>query len=162
MQESRLFRIVYYLIEKGKSTATELSQKFEVSVRTIYRDIDVISSAGIPIYATQGKNGGIIIDENFTLDRSMLSKKEKEQILSGLQALFVANSNNTNELLTKLGALFHLKTTNWIEVDFSDWIQDNLHKIFLMILRLLFWISILFVLNIVAIESILFSVTYSL
>ena len=150
MQESRLFRIVYYLIEKGKSTATELSQKFEVSVRTIYRDIDVISSAGIPIYATQGKNGGIIIDENFTLDRSMLSKKEKEQILSGLQALFVANSNNTNELLTKLGALFHLKTTN------------NLHKIFLMILRLLFWISILFVLNIVAIESILFSVTYSL
>ena len=120
MQESRLFRIVYYLIEKGKSTAPELAQKFEVSARTIYRDIDVISSAGIPIYATQGKNGGIIIDENFTLDRSMLSKKEKEQILSGLQALFVANSNNTNELLTKLGALFHLKTTNWIEVDFSD------------------------------------------
>lgn len=125
MQESRLFRIVYYLIEKGKSTAPELAQKFEVSARTIYRDIDVISSAGIPIYATQGKNGGIIIDENFTLDRSMLSKKEKEQILSGLQALFVANSNNTNELLTKLGALFHLKTTNWIEVDFSDWIQGQ-------------------------------------
>lgn len=125
MQESRLFRIVYYLIEKGKSTAPELAQKFEVSARTIYRDIDVISSAGIPIYATQGKNGGIIIDENFTLDRSMLSKKEKEQILSGLQALFVANSNNTNELLTKLGALFHLKTMNWIEVDFSDWIQGQ-------------------------------------
>lgn len=55
MQESRLFRIVYYLIEKGKSTAPELAQKFEVSARTIYRDIDVISSAGIPIYATQGK-----------------------------------------------------------------------------------------------------------
>lgn len=77
MQESRLFRIVYYLIEKGKSTAPELAQKFEVSARTIYQDIDVISSAGIPIYATQGKNGGIIIDENFTLDRSMLSKKRK-------------------------------------------------------------------------------------
>ena len=54
MQESRLFRIVYYLIEKGKSTAPELAQKFEVSARTIYRDIDVISSAGIPIYATGG------------------------------------------------------------------------------------------------------------
>lgn len=39
--------------------------------------------------------------------------------------MFVANSNNTNELLTKLGALFHLKTTNWIEVDFSDWIQGQ-------------------------------------
>ena len=53
MQESRLFRIVYYLIEKGKSTAPELAQKFEVSVRTIYRDIDVISSAGIPIYTRE-------------------------------------------------------------------------------------------------------------
>ena len=50
MQESRLFKIVYYLIEKGKSTAPELAQKFEVSVRTIYRDIDVISSAGIIPY----------------------------------------------------------------------------------------------------------------
>ena len=79
MQESRLFKIVYYLIEKGKSTAPELAQKFEVSVRTIYRDIDVISSAGIPIYATQGKNGGIIIDENFTLDRSILSSKKKSR-----------------------------------------------------------------------------------
>lgn len=77
MQESRLFKIVYYLIEKGKSTAPELAQKFEVSVRTIYRDIDVISSAGIPIYATQGKNGGIIIDENFTLDRSILLLKKR-------------------------------------------------------------------------------------
>ncbi|MGU8438480.1 HTH domain-containing protein (plasmid) [Clostridium perfringens] len=47
MQESRLFRIIYYLIEKGKSTAPELAKKFEVSVRTIYRDIDVISSVGI-------------------------------------------------------------------------------------------------------------------
>ena len=48
MQESRLFRIVYYLLDKGKSTAPELAEKFEVSVRTIYRDIDIISSMGIP------------------------------------------------------------------------------------------------------------------
>lgn len=61
MQESRLFRIVYYLLDKGKSTAPELAEKFEVSVRTIYRDIDIISSMGIPIYATQGKGGGITL-----------------------------------------------------------------------------------------------------
>lgn len=54
MQESRLFRIVYYLLDKGKSTAPELAEKFEVSVRTIYRDIDIISSMGIPVYAMQG------------------------------------------------------------------------------------------------------------
>ncbi|EHZ9176573.1 helix-turn-helix transcriptional regulator [Enterococcus faecalis] len=125
MQESRLFRIVYYLIQKGKTTAPELAQKFEVSVRTIYRDIDVISSVGIPIYATQGKNGGIMINEDFTLDRSILSQKEKEQILCGLQGLFATNVNNTNGLLTKMSALFHLEIPNWLEVDFSDWIQGQ-------------------------------------
>ena len=76
MQESRLFRIVYYLLEKGKCTASELAEKFEVSIRTIYRDIDVISSAGIPIYATQGKGGGISILENYALDKSLLSEQE--------------------------------------------------------------------------------------
>ena len=50
MQESRLFRILYYLLDKGHATAPELAEKFEVSVRTIYRDVDAISSAGIPIY----------------------------------------------------------------------------------------------------------------
>ena len=55
MQEHRLFKIVYYLLENGKSTAPELAEKFEVSIRTIYRDLDDISAAGIPIYATQGK-----------------------------------------------------------------------------------------------------------
>ena len=64
MRDSRLFRILYYILEKGKVTANELSEKFEVSVRTIYRDIDVISSAGIPIYATQGKGGGIEIADD--------------------------------------------------------------------------------------------------
>ena len=52
---------MYYLLDKGKCTAPELAEKFEVSTRTIYRDLDVISAAGIPIYATQGKGGGISI-----------------------------------------------------------------------------------------------------
>ena len=50
MKDNRLFRILYYILEKGKVTASELADQFEVSVRTIYRDIDSISSAGIPIY----------------------------------------------------------------------------------------------------------------
>lgn len=73
MQEGRLFRIVYYLLDKGKTTAPELAEQFEVSVRTIYRDIDIISSMGIPIYATQGKGGGITLLDNFVLDKSLLS-----------------------------------------------------------------------------------------
>ena len=121
MRESRLFRIVYYLLQNGKATAPELAQKFEVSIRTIYRDIDSISSAGIPIYATQGKGGGISILNDYTLDKSFFSEQEQEQMLTALQGMTATTERNSNELLTKLNGLFQIKSTNWIEVDFSDW-----------------------------------------
>lgn len=121
MQESRLFRIVYYLLQNGKATAPELAQKFEVSIRTIYRDVDSISSAGIPIYATQGKGGGISILNDYTLDKSLFSEQEQEQMLTALQGMVATTEKNSNELLTKLSGLFQIKSTNWIEVDFSDW-----------------------------------------
>ena len=125
MRDSRLFRILYYVLEKGKVTANELSEKFEVSVRTIYRDIDVISSAGIPIYATQGKGGGIEIADDFVLKKSLLSEKEQEQILVALKSLEGINKQYENELLTKLSAFFKIKNTNWIEVDFTNWQRGN-------------------------------------
>lgn len=125
MRDSRLFRILYYVLEKGKVTANELSEKFEVSVRTIYRDIDVISSAGIPIYATQGKGGGIEIADDFVLKKSLLSEKEQEQILVALKGLEGINKQYENELLTKLSAFFKVKNTNWIEVDFTNWQRGN-------------------------------------
>lgn len=125
MNESRLFKMVYYLLEKGKSTAPELSEKFEVSIRTIYRDIDVISSAGIPIYAMQGKNGGIFVADDFTMDKSFFTETEKEHILNALQGIIATDGKNADELLAKLGALFQIKATNWIEVDFSDWVQNK-------------------------------------
>lgn len=134
MQESRLFRIVYYLLENGKTTASELSQKFEVSIRTIYRDIDSISGAGIPIYTTQGKGGGISILDGYKLDRSLLSNQEREQVLMALQGMCATTGKNSDELLAKLSALFQMKCTRWIEVDFSDWIsakpqQDTFNRI---------------------------------
>ena len=121
IRESRLFRIVYYLLQNGKATAPELAQKFEVSIRTIYRDIDSISSAGIPIYATQGKGGGISILNDYTLDKSLFSEQEQEQMLTALQGMVATTEENSNELLTKLSGLFQINSTNWIEVDFSDW-----------------------------------------
>lgn len=125
MQESRLFKIVYYLLEKGRSTAPELSEKFEVSVRTIYRDIDALSSAGIPIYTTQGKGGGISILNNFVLDKSLFSEQEREQILMALQGITATEGKNSDELLAKVSALFQTKNINWIEVDFSGWVQNR-------------------------------------
>lgn len=121
MKNNRLFKILYYILENGKVTANELADKYEVSVRTIYRDIDVISSAGIPIYATQGKGGGIEISDDFVLKKSILSKKEQEQILVALKSLEETNKEYENELLTKLSALFKMKNTNWLEVDFTNW-----------------------------------------
>lgn len=124
MQESRLFRIVYYLLENGRATAPELAEKFEVSVRTIYRDMDAISSAGIPIYAERGKGGGIFIRENYTLDKSLFSEQEREQILAALQGM-AATGKNPDALLAKLSGLFRLKSAGWIEVDFSGWVHGE-------------------------------------
>lgn len=121
MKNNRLFKILYYVLEKGKVTANELAEKYEVSIRTIYRDIDVFSSAGIPIYATQGKGGGIEIADDFVLKKSFLSENEQEQILIALKGLELTNKEYENELLTKLTALFKTKNTNWIEVDFTNW-----------------------------------------
>lgn len=81
MQMNRLFQIVYYLLENGRSSAPELAKKFEVSTRTIYRDLDTISAAGIPIYATQGKGGGISLLENYVLDKSLFSEKSRNRYL---------------------------------------------------------------------------------
>ena len=128
MKDNRLFRILYYILEKGKVTASELADKFEVSVRTIYRDIDAISSAGIPIYALQGKGGGIEIAEDFVLSKSLLSENEKQQIMSALQGLDNTAIQHENELLTKLSALFKMKNTSWIEVDFNNWQNNKLYE----------------------------------
>ncbi|MTK09534.1 MAG: YafY family transcriptional regulator [Hungatella sp.] len=128
MKESRLFKIIYFILEKGRVTAPELAEKFEVSVRTIYRDVDVISSAGIPIYVTTGRSGGIQILDNYVLDKAFFSDKEKHDILSALQSFSVIDNTYERELLTKLSALFNTQPENWVEVDFSRWgskTQDN-------------------------------------
>lgn len=128
MKESRLFKIVYYILENGRITAPELAEKFEVSVRTIYRDIDVISSAGIPIYVTTGRNGGVQILENYVLDKAFFSEKEKQDILAALQSVSVVSNTYEKDMLTKLSALFNVNSDNWFEVDFSRWgskEQDN-------------------------------------
>jgi predicted DNA-binding transcriptional regulator YafY len=121
MQESRLFKIVYYLLDKGKVTAPELAEKFEVSTRTIYRDIDALSGAGIPIYAETGRNGGIYLMNGFVLDKVVLSEEEKQEILTALQSINTIQSVNNSQTLQKLSAMFNINSENWLEVDFSRW-----------------------------------------
>lgn len=120
MKESRLFQILYYLLEKGCATAPELAGQFEVSVRTIYRDIDALSASGIPIYTEQGRGGGIFLLHDHVLERAAFSDTEKQTILEALQNLAAVGSAD-GEVIKKLSALFRMEAENWLEIDFTRW-----------------------------------------
>lgn len=128
MKENRYFQMVYLLLEKGSMTAPELADYFEVSVRTIYRDIDILSSAGIPVYATRGKGGGISIQDNFVLKKSILSEQEQTQILMALQGIRIVEDEYTRTLLSKLSSVFQKQNVNWLEIDFSSWTKSGAGK----------------------------------
>ncbi len=121
MQINRLFEIVYLLMNKKSITAGELAAHFEVSQRTIYRDIEALCQAGIPIYTNKGKGGGICLMEQFVLNKSLLSNQEQNDILFALQSLKVTNYPETDQVLSKLSLLFGNQNFDWIEVDFSNW-----------------------------------------
>ena len=121
MQINRLIEMVYILLNKKTITAKELSDHFEVSQRTIYRDIDTLSAAGIPIYTNKGKGGGISLLDNFVLNKSIISEKEQVEILSSLQSLKALNVQDVEPVLNKLAAMFGKNNTGWIDVDFSRW-----------------------------------------
>lgn len=121
MQVNRLFEIVYILLNRNYITAKELAEHFEVSVRTIYRDIDILCQSGIPIYTSKGKGGGIGLLDNFVLNKSVLSKQEQEEIISALQGLNATSYPDLSHVLSKMSNLFGTEQNNWIEVDFSDW-----------------------------------------
>lgn len=88
--------------------------------------MDALSAAGIPIYASPGRNGGIELDKNFILSKSLLSQEEKQQILQSLQGLASVNGfHYTQQLMIKLSALFQMRNPNWIEVDFNTWQSQN-------------------------------------
>ncbi len=120
MKNNRLFQIVYLLLEKGTMTAPELSRALEVSVRTVYRDVEALSIAGVPVYATPGKHGGVSLMPNYAFDKALLSDEEQNQILYAIQSLRAAEQP-VDALLNKLGGLFQKQNANWIEADFSRW-----------------------------------------
>jgi len=125
MQSSRLFEIIYLLLNKKTMTAKELAQRFGVSSRTIYRDVDVLSLAGIPIYTEKGKNGGISLLPDYVLNKSILSESEQDEILSALQSLSLIGDDDAGQVLRRLSAIFNKTASNWLEVDFSVWGYNN-------------------------------------
>lgn len=121
MKIDRLFQIVYILLEKKNVTAKMLSEHFEVSQRTIYRDIDILSQCGVPLYTTKGKGGGIALLENFILDKSTMTEQEQNQILMALQSMPKGGKEDIGQTLKKYSSFFKKSNENWIQVDFSQW-----------------------------------------
>ena len=118
---NRLFEIVYILLQKKKTTAKELADRFEVSTRTIYRDIETLSTANIPIYASKGKDGGIGLLDKYILNKTILSEEEQNQILFALQGMKKVKGQDEKDILEKLSILFNKEINDWIKIDFSNW-----------------------------------------
>ena len=116
MSQGRLFELLCLLLERGRMTAPQLAEHFEVSVRTIYRDIDALSAAGVPVYSTPGKGGGVSLLEGYTLHRAAFTEAEQCQLLAALRAFPAAGDSAA---LTKLSALFRQATEMKVENDLT-------------------------------------------
>lgn len=124
MKIDRLIGILTVLLQKEKSTAAELAKKFEVSRRTINRDIEALCCAGIPLVTTKGQGGGIAIMEGYKIDKTLLSSSELQAILTGLQSLdSVSGTTRYRQLMEKLSADYPdtMHGENHILIDLSAW-----------------------------------------
>lgn len=133
MKVDRLVSIIMILLDKKRIGAQELADRFEVSLRTIYRDIDAISLAGIPVRSTSGVGGGFEIMEKYKLDRKVFSTADLSAILMGLSSL--SNMMRGDELVNALAKVksfipadrakdIELKA-NQIYIDLSPWMGNR-------------------------------------
>ncbi len=129
MKIDRLIGILSILLQSETVTAPELAEQFEVSRRTINRDIEDLCRAGIPLVTRQGVNGGISIMENYRLERTLLTNGEMRDILAGLRSLDSVNGTNRyGQLMEKLsaGASDFMTGDQSVLIDLSAWYKDSL------------------------------------
>ena len=105
MKIDRMIGILSILLQEEKTTAPKLAERFEVSKRTINRDIEALCKAGVPIRTSQGAGGGISIMEGYRMDRTILTSKDMQMILAGLRSLdSVSGSSYYGQLMEKIQA----------------------------------------------------------
>lgn len=129
MKIDRLIGILAVLLQQEKTTAPELAKRFEVSRRTINRDIDALCMAGIPLVTEPGKNGGVSIMEGYKIDRTLLSTSDMQAILAGLRSLdSVSGTSRYAQLMERLsaGASNLLAGDTHILIDLSSWYKASL------------------------------------
>lgn len=129
MKIDRQIGILSILLQREDVTAPYLAEKFEVSRRTINRDIEDLCKAGIPIVTRQGVGGGISIMENYKMDRTLLNNAEMQDILAGLRSLDSVNGTNRyRKLMEKLsaGSSDFLVGNQSVLIDLSSWYKESL------------------------------------
>lgn len=131
MKIDRLIGILSVLLQQDKVTAPYLAEKFEVSVRTINRDMETLGQAGIPIAAGRGKNGGFQIMEGYRIDRTLLTSSDMHALLAGLRSLdSVCGTGKYRQLMEKLsaGTSSVLSSNDHILIDLSSWYGPSLES----------------------------------
>lgn len=129
MKIDRLLGILSVLLQKETATAPELAEQFEVSRRTINRDIEALCKAGIPVVTRQGAGGGISIMDNYKISRTLLTSTEMRDILAGLRGLDSINGTNRyGQLMEKLsaGSSDFLTGGQSVLIDLSSWYKESL------------------------------------
>lgn len=129
MKIDRQIGILSVLLQKETVTAPYLAEKFEVSRRTINRDIEDLCKAGIPVVTRQGVNGGISILEDYKLDKTLFTKGEMQDILAGLRSLDSVNGTNRyGQLMEKLsaGSSDFMVGNQSVLIDLSSWHKGSL------------------------------------
>ena len=129
MKIDRQLGILSMLLQKDTVTAPYLAEQFEVSRRTINRDIEDLCKAGIPIVTKQGVNGGISIMEDYKLDKTLFTQREMQDILAGLRSLDSVNGTNRyGKLMEKLsaGSSDFMVGNQSVLIDLSSWYKDSL------------------------------------
>ncbi len=121
MQSQRLFEIVYLLMERSPRTTGDLAEHLEVSARTVRRDVEALSAAGVPVYMTRGKGGGVHLMDGYVLDRSLVSEAEQDEILAALSALRQTGASDDEALPERVARLFRREGADWLDIDFSFW-----------------------------------------
>ena len=136
MSADRLFQIVYLLLEQERMTADALAEALGVSVRTVYRDVEALSTAGVPVCTTQGKGGGVALMEGYVLDESAFSREEQRLLLSALREF---PQQSEEQVLTKLAVLFRRREEDWIHADLSRWGSSGQENEVFQLLRQAIW-----------------------
>ncbi len=131
MKINRQIGMITLLLQRKIITAAELAEKFEVDRRTIYRDVEEMCAAGIPLVCVRGRDGGISIPENYKLDKTLLTPEDIEAVLTGLKSLdSVCPDNRYKRVMEKItsGVPEMLDAGNNIIIDLSKWDKSKVSE----------------------------------